>query len=322
MREPKGIIHAHPADILCYAAKLVAAVTIAIAILLLSSFPVAAAEQINETVSLANARKNQSGPGYFWDNINDTLTLNGLNINTTDDYGLKIPDNATVVLVGNNKITAAKVALLTTGTTIFKGNGTLTLTSGETGIVLADATNLGKVSFLSGSYRINATGDGIYSEKVRLYISGGNFEINCGGNAINSLQAEISNSAVIASGPVFSSEPMLINNAELELTASSGDALQSDKELRISNVKMLAGADAGSAAEVADGAYAGGAYVKTEPTLVRVSYSTLFGGEVPAWVDYIVFAAAALGLAALIAVPLILHRRRYIKRMENLKKTG
>jgi hypothetical protein len=323
MREPKGIIHAHLFDILRYTAKLAAVVAFAAIMLLCTSFPAAArAEQITQTVSLANARKNQSGPGYFWDNINDTLTLNGLNIDTGDDYGLKLPDNATVVLVGNNRITASKVALLTTGTTIFKGSGTLTLTAGETGIVLADPTNLGKVSFLSGSYKINATGDGIYSDKVRLYIAGGDFEINCGGYAIRSLQAEINDASVTANGAVYSSEPMVINNAALELTAASGDALQTDKELRISNVKMTAGADAGSASEVTDGVYTGGAYVKTEPTFVRVSYSTLFGGEVPAWVDYVVFAAAATGLAAVIAVPLIMHRRRYHKRLENLKKTG
>jgi len=284
--------------------------------------PVSAAKQINETVSLANARKNERGEGYFWDNINDTLTLNGLNIDTTDDYGLKLPDNATVVLVGNNKITASKVALLTTGTTIFKGSGTLTLTAGETGIMLADPSTLGKVSFLSGTYKISTPGDGISSDKVKLYISGGEFEINSGGYAIKAPSVELNNTKLTAKGAVYSADPLVINNAAVEITANRDeDALQTGKEFRLSNIKLVAGPDAASATEAEGAEYRGGAFVKTAATLKMRAYSIVFGGKVPAWVDYVAFGVAGLGVAATIAVPLLLKRRRYLKRLEQLNQT-
>ena len=300
--------------------KIGALLALMLAAALIAAVPASAAERITETVSLANARKNERGPGYFWDNINDTLTLNGLNIETDDEYGLKLPDNATVILVGDNKITASKVALLTTGTTIFKGNGTLTLTAGEAGIMLADPTTLGKVSFLSGRYKINSRGDGIYSDKVRLYIAGGEFDISSDGYAIKGPTVEINDAKVKAKGAIYSFEPLVINNAELEATSiSSDDALQTGKEFRFSNIKLYAGANSGSAAEVPDRAYSGGAFVKTTPTYVERKYSVVFGGNVPAWVDYVVFLGAGAGIAATIAVPLLIKRKKYLKRLEQLK---
>ena len=311
---------------MCGVAKKVAVFAVtAVVMLCCTVFTASAkAEMITETVSLANVKKNQSGEGYYWDNINDTLTLNGLDIDTDDEYGMKLPDNAVVVLIGTNTISASKAALVTTGNTIFKGSGTLTLVSDDTGILLTDPTELGKVSILSGSYKISVGGTGISSEKVRLYISGGTVDIDChteGAYAIKSRVLELNNTALTANGALYSSDPMVINNAALEISAS-GDALETDTEFRISNVVFSAGDTADSLTAASDNAYTGGRYVSSSPTYVEEQYSKVFGDDVPAYVDYLVFAAAAVALTAVIALPLILHRRKYLRRLEQLKASG
>lgn len=320
MRDNMQKTHARMSKILTSAIKIAAATAFIVTTMLGTAFQVSAKpKQISETVSLANVRKNERGEGYFWDNINDTLTLSGLNIETNDDYGLKLPDNATVVLVGDNKISAAKVALLTTGNTTFKGNGTLTLVAGDAGMMLADATNIGKVAFLSGTYKISSTGIGITSDKVRLNISGGDFEISGGEYAIKSYSLELNNTSLTAKGALYSAEPLIVNNSTLEITANPGeDALQTGKEFRFTNINLTVGSDASTAAASSENNYTGGAYVKTVSTLQKRAYSAVFGGEVPAWVDYLLFVGAGLGVAAVIAVPLLIKRRKYQRRLQEL----
>ena len=57
---------------------------------------------ITKSVNLTNPRMNMSGAGYAWMNLDKTLTLDGLYIDTSDEYGMRIPDGATVILKGNN----------------------------------------------------------------------------------------------------------------------------------------------------------------------------------------------------------------------------
>ena len=77
---------------------------------------VSAAETVTKTVNIAEATKNERGPGYDWANRFDILTLNNLRIETSDAYGLRLPKNATVVLKGNNYIKAAKYGVSFSGT--------------------------------------------------------------------------------------------------------------------------------------------------------------------------------------------------------------
>ena len=53
--------------------------------------PASAAETVTSTVNIATANKNMRGPGYDWANRTDVLTLDGLNIDTDDAYGLRLP---------------------------------------------------------------------------------------------------------------------------------------------------------------------------------------------------------------------------------------
>ena len=99
------------------------------ATVLFALLPVSAAGKIDSTVNIAAATKNQTGEGYYWHNPSSTLTLSGLNIETSDAYGLKLKANSTVILEGDNYISASKAALYCAGTVVIKGSGTLTLVS-------------------------------------------------------------------------------------------------------------------------------------------------------------------------------------------------
>lgn len=47
---------------------------------------------IRETLDLTRPQKNISGEGYYWDNRENTLELNGVNVSTDDEYGIKLID--------------------------------------------------------------------------------------------------------------------------------------------------------------------------------------------------------------------------------------
>ena len=51
---------------------------------------VCAAETVTKTVNIAEATKNERGPGYDWANRFDILTLNNLHIETNDAYGSEV----------------------------------------------------------------------------------------------------------------------------------------------------------------------------------------------------------------------------------------
>ena len=123
---------------------------------------------ISETLNLVYVRKNEAGPGYSWANRTDTFTMTNMCIDTTDEYGLRLPDGATVVLEGNNIIRANYCALSTEGTITFTGSGTLTLYSNNYGIIATNADMNKKVTFFDGKVKIESAGDGIYTENMMV----------------------------------------------------------------------------------------------------------------------------------------------------------
>ena len=125
---------------------------------------VSAAEVVTSTVNIATANKNKRGPGYDWQNRFDILTLNGLNIDTEDNYGLRLPKNCTVVLEGTNVIKAAKYGVSCSGTVVFKGSGKLIVEAGEIGFYLISQDNTQKIRLVDGKYEIKAGTYGIYSD--------------------------------------------------------------------------------------------------------------------------------------------------------------
>ena len=81
------------------------------------------AKTITETLNLVNVTQNERGDGYQWANRYDILTLDGLRLETENDFGLRLPKSCTVVLKGTNYIKAGKYALTCSGNVSFKGNG-------------------------------------------------------------------------------------------------------------------------------------------------------------------------------------------------------
>ena len=149
--------------------RLVLAVTLA-ALLLTALLPASAATVLTEGVSILNPKANMRGPGYDWANRTSTLTLSNLNIETTDAYGLKLCDGATVILEGKNYIEASKAALYLEGNVIFRGNGSLTLVGGEYGILCHSTRVTNKLSLNGGTYHIQGGVDGIASPYQKVAI--------------------------------------------------------------------------------------------------------------------------------------------------------
>ena len=83
------------------------------------------------------------------------LDLNGLYLDTTNDYGLRLPKDCTVNITGTNYIKASKYALSCAGTVVFKGSGKLILDAGEAGIFIYTEVGTDKVRLLEGAL-INA----------------------------------------------------------------------------------------------------------------------------------------------------------------------
>ena len=137
-----------------------------------------AAAKITESVNLSRPQKNQSGSGYYWDNIHDVLTLDGLYIDTSDEFGMRIPPDATVILKGNSTITAARAALACPGSVTFKGSGTLTLSAGDMGIYFYSTDDSTTARFLEGEFRITSGGDGIRSDFTALSFVGSKVTIS------------------------------------------------------------------------------------------------------------------------------------------------
>ena len=195
-----------------------------------------AATTLTEGVSILNPKQNIHGVGYEWDNIHDTLTLTNLNIDTDDDYGLKVPDGATVILKGVNRISAARAALYIGGTVTVKGSGRLILDGGEYGVFCNSSDKRSKLSIIEGSFDITAGTSGFYSAVERISVSGKAVINVTGGKAsFDAVNVDFSNGAsVTASGQIKVSTEFLISASDVSVT-SDGPAVSCPK-VRIERV--------------------------------------------------------------------------------------
>ena len=249
-----------------------------------------------ETLDLLNVRQNQRGEGYEWANRTDTLTLRGLRIETDDRYGIRIKDGATVVLEGDNYIKASYAALDIEGSATFTGTGSLTLVAGEIGFLNPAGAKNHRVNLTGGTYRITAP-RGIVSERAEWSLTGGSLTVDATESAIEGRSVKILGGSLTANAPLRASNDLKISYAALELSASS-PVLVSEKSLSLSGLVTKDGKTIASAAD-----YAGENVLSAVPAKRGRTTSLLFGGTVPIYVDYLIFAAAALTVAAIIAVP-------------------
>jgi len=294
-----------PKTVACKAKKSISLVIIALlavtAVLPFMPVSVFAAEHTS-TLNLLEVRQNTTGDSYYWNNKTDTLTLTNITINTTDRYGIRIPDGATVVLEGNNTISASYAALDIEGAAYFRGNGTLTLNGGEIGFL--NPTNMSdkRVIIEDGTYVINSSGVGISSPSAVWSQTGGNITVNSAGEAVNGREIRLQGGVFTANNTVHATNKLVILYTTLNITAPKS-ALVSDKTLSINGVAMKSGEN-----KIEE--YNGENAITSTPLSRKRTTSMLYGESVSIAADYITAVVAALIIAAVIVVPKVLKKKK------------
>ncbi len=275
--------------------------------LLICALPVFVnAGEFTSTVNLLDVRKNTSGDGFYWDNKTDTLTLTNFTVNTKDRYGLRIPNGATVVLVGTNTITAAYAAFDIEGEAYFRGEGTLILNGGEVGFLNPINMDDKKVIIESGTYIINSEGMGISSPYATFSQTGGSIEVNSKGEAISGREIRLTGGTFKANNSVHATNKLVVSYTSLDIN-SPAPALISDKTLSVNGVKLVSGGK-----ELKE--YGGENSIKTSPLSKARTTSMLFElfgiKDVSIALDYIIFAVCILAVAAIIVVPKLIKKKK------------
>ena len=274
-----------------------------------AALPASAAPQtITTTVNIAAANKNESGPGYYWANRYDTLTLSGMRVETEEPYGLRLPRDCTVVLEGDNYVKSSKYGLSCAGTVIFKGSGSLTVDAGEIGIYLITQDRTQKIRLIEGSYTVTAGKYGVYSDAADFSFVGKSMKITAGERAILGRCVNLLGGTFASDTPVEATQSLIVNGVTVDIDASS-PALVS-KNLEIKNL------------DFGGGDYDGGNSVHAKGLAKFHAKSVLLGDSVPGWVDYILLAAAVLLVGALIFVPALRKKKKTKELYERLEKEG
>ena len=265
---------------------------------------------ITKSVNLTNPRMNMSGAGYAWMNLDKTLTLEGLYIDTSDEYGMRIPDGATVILNGNNYIRASSYALGIPSNVTFKGNGTLTLIGSDTGLYFYSTDDTTIARFLGGNFKITSGGVGIRSEYTTLSVTKGTFDIDVpakDGVAILGRTLKLHGGKFTAKGAITASQNLEIRAADLSVVANTA-ALVAARKLTLKDVSLSVGntADALSKAD----SYNGENCIRVKSAANLLGKSVLFGESVPMFADILVIVALAALVAAGIGLPLLRAHKR------------
>ncbi len=264
-------------------------------------------------VDLSHVRQNESGAGYVWDNINDVLTLRDANIVTGEDFGIKLPAGATVLVEGKCRVSAARYGISCAGAVTFKGTGELTV-GGEYGMYFYGSAEEDKILFLSGDYTVEGTEFGICSEKAEIAVCGGKTAFR-GKIGVSGVTVTFS-SCTSECGPIRAKRLVTVSGANLTATSGDGPAIVSDGKIDVRDERIEAG-EKGALSAV--GEYTDQPSVSFVSTYKRVRASALFGGSVPGYVDVLIFVGAGVCAAAAIAVPLI---RKAVKRKKLYEKLG
>ena len=268
---------------------------------------------ITTTLNIAQANKNQRGHGYEWHNRTDVLDLNGLYLDTTNDYGLRLPKDCTVNLSGTNYIKASKYALSCAGTVFFKGSGKLILDAGEAGIFIYTEVGTEKVRLLEGEYEIHSAKYGVLSTAADFSFVDGKMTITVDdpdGAAVSGRIVNLLGGTFTANSAVEASHMLTVKGSNLDVSANR--AAFSAKNLTVSDISLTA--DGAAVAE-----YGGQSVVKGTSTLKRVRASILFGENVNGVVDYICLAALFCCIAAAVVVPIVLHKKKVKKLLARLE---
>jgi len=259
---------------------------------------------ITNTVDITLANKNISGNGYYWANRFDTLTLDGIHVDTESAYGLRLPRNCTVILKGTNYIKADKYAVSCAGNISFKGNGKLILEAGEIGFFLYAEDGTQKIRLLDGTYEIHAGDYGVFSTASDFSLVGGSMSItvdNPEGAAISGRIVNLLGGKFSANNAVEASHILVVKGLALDVSASR--PVFAAKNLTVSDIALTTNGT--SIPEYTDETQIGGV-----STLKNTKNSAIFGEDVPVIVDYLCLAVGILAICAGIIGPMILRRKK------------
>ncbi len=282
-----------------------------LALTVIVSLPVSAGKVLSSGISILNAKYNLSGDGYTWNNPTDTLTLENLNLQTDDDFGLKLPDGATVILKGKNYIKASVAALYIGGNVIFRGKGSLTLVGGQYGILCNSTKNSHTLTITEGSYTITGGTNGVHSEFQKVAFSGGHLTVTgTSGYAIHARDFQAGNNVTVkANGSIHTTYNMHLQAANLTVS-SQQPALIADHTIKLERMTLQAGELLSTLSSV--NAYTNEKALVTVSTFDGSRRSLIFGDSLPFFVDVLLLLAILLVLAAVIALP-ILHKKKKAK---------
>lgn len=287
--------------------------SILIATLLFSALPVSAKTVHKNCISLLDVQKSISGAGYEWDNFNKELTLNGLNIKTTDKYGLKIMDGATVIIKGDNYIEASVAAVFIEAKVLFKGNGTLTLVGGDNGIYCSSADRTDSLSIVGGTYKITSGKAGIVSDFHKIAISGCKITVNTqSGVAIDAQTLTTGAKTIIkANGSLIGHNKLQIESSSITVDTDT-QALVSDNPIVFSKVTIKAGSSKNDLHKIDlnTSGYRSEKCVRISSLYNGTKKSLVFGGNAPIYVDVILLIAVIAALGCAVVLPVIYKKRK------------
>ncbi len=280
---------------------------------------------ITQTVNLASISKNARGSGFEWNNLTNTLTLDNMTINTADEFGMKLPKEATVILKGKNYITASSIGLVCTGQVTFEGGGTLTIVAGDVGIDMTGvyASNLAR--FQTCYISVDAGKTAIRSAATEL-----SFMNDCGltlcitgdratAKAIDGRNVTFSGGGLSANAGIYASNSLKISSSNLDVISET-PALECPNGITITKESISAGDTAATRTSVE--AYNGERSLLLTSTATNKTPSILFGENAPIALDYVAFTLLIVAVAALIAVPVYLKKKKTEKLIAEYEATN
>lgn len=267
-------------------------------------------KEITTCLDVSKLNMNTEGSGYEWDNLEHVFKMNNMSIKTTDTYGIRLPADSTVEIHGNNFITTSSFGIHCLTSLNFVGDGTLTITAPTAGIFCASTSEKDNVRFRDGKIIIKGASNGIYSENAKLSFTGADVEVTASSTAIFGKNMQWVSGNLTLNGGIYSKGYVEISATNMTVI-SNESAIKAEKGITIFGEKIFTGDSADSLAE--KDAYKGERCIKLVSTVKKTSKSLLFGGKVPAFVDYIIFTVLILAVAAVIAVPLIIKYKKTAK---------
>ncbi len=274
-------------------------------------------QAITETVTLLKTLTNDGDLerlGWYWDNINLVLTIKNLNIKTDSDYGLKVQDGATVVILGDNYIEAEKAALyfggpyVTNGITV-KGNGSLTLKSENgSGIVCASSSRSSIVRFTKTDIEISCKDDAIVSKNSSVSFSGGRLSINTdeSSNAVDAKSFTINSGCSFTSNAPIKADELTLSASPVSI-ASNSQALLCDN-ITIQRVRIFSGDKLSSLSQAEE--YSNEPALKTEVSFFLSTNSIIFGDRFSIAADILLLCALLAVLAVVIIIPIVVKKKK------------